>query len=190
MHLAYIVLALAALVPFEKDGKWGYRDDGRLVIPPRYQIARGFSTSGIAAVLDEKGWAYIDKSGRIIVRPLVVDNGPDYFREGLARFRRDGKVGFCNQRGRVVIQPGYTFAMPFSDGRAAVCDGCAEIEEGEHRAMRGGKGGFIDRSGRLAIPLEFTEAGDFENGRARVRASGKWQYISKDGKVVPEATPR
>ncbi len=192
MHMAYVlVLALAALAPFEKDGRWGYRDDdGRIAIPPRYQIAREFSSTGIAAVVDEKGWAYIDKSGRIIVRPLVADNGPDYFHEGLARFRRDGKVGFFDEQGRVVIQPGYTFAMPFSDGRAAVCDGCAEVEEGEHRAMRGGKWGFIDRSGRLAIPLEFTEAGDFENGRARVRASGKWHYIGKDGKVVPQATPR
>jgi hypothetical protein len=192
MHLHSLVLcALAVLVPFEKDGKWGYRDNsGNVLIQPRYELAQEFSPEGIAAVVDEKGWAYIDKAGRPVVRPLAVDNGPDYFREGVARFTRDGKVGFFDRSGKVVIQPVYAFAMPFFEGRAAVCEGCAEIQEGEHRSVRGGTWGFIDRGGRLVIPLRFAEAGNFENGRARVRAGAKWQYVGKDGKVAPQAVPR
>ena len=192
MHLHLVVFcALAVLVPFEKDGKWGYRDNrGNVLIQPRYELAREFSAEGIAAVVDEKGWAYIDQSGRTVVRPLVVDNGPDYFREGVARFALDGKVGFFDRRGQVVIQPAYAFAMPFFEGRAAVCQGCTEIQEGEHRSIRGGKWGYIDRGGRLVIPLQFAEAADFENGRARVRAGAKWQYIGKDGKVVPQGASR
>jgi hypothetical protein len=42
-------------------------------------------------VVDDDGWAYIDTAGRAVIRPLVVDNGPDYFREGVARFRRNAK---------------------------------------------------------------------------------------------------
>lgn len=192
MHLAcVVVLALAALVPFAEDGKWGYRDDdGRVAIPPRYEIAREFSAAGIAAVVDEKGWAYIDRSGRVLVRPLAVDNGPDYFREGLARFRNDDRVGFFDRRGRVVIQASYTFARPFVEGRAAVCNGCAEIMEGEHLAVRGGKWGFIDRRGRIVISLRFAEAGDFSNGLAQVRAGTKWQQIGKDGTFAPRVAPR
>ena len=192
MHPYLVVLcALAALVPFQKDGKWGYRDNaGKVVIAPRYETALEFSPEGIAAVVDEKSWAYIDTAGRIVVRPLVVDNGPDYFREGVARFRRDGKVGFFDRRGKVLIQPGFTYAAPFFEGRAAVCEGCTEIEEAEHRSARGGKWGFIDRSGKPVIALEFEEAGNFENGRARVRAGANWQYIGKDGKVAPQKAPR
>jgi hypothetical protein len=187
MHLFSVVLcALATLVPFEKDGKWGYRDNGgNVVISPRFEMAREFSPEGIAAVVDEQGWAYIDKAGRIVVRPLVVDNGPDYFREGVARFRRDGKVGFFDRRGKVVIQPGYAYAMPFFEGRSAVCENCAEIEEGEHRSVRGGKWGFIDRGGQLVIPLQFAEAGNFEHGRARVRVGANWRFVGKNGKVSP-----
>ena len=71
MHLAFVVVfALVALIPFEKDGKWGYRDDaGRVVISPRYEIAREFSGEGIAAVVDDKGWAYIDEAGRVLGDP-------------------------------------------------------------------------------------------------------------------------
>ena len=185
-----VVFALVALIPFEKDGKWGYQDKaGKVAISPRYQIAREFSREGMAAVVDDEGWAYIDEAGRIVIRPLAVDNGPDYFSDGVARFKRSGKVGFFDPRGKVVIQPGYAHAMPFSEGRAAVCDGCAEIEEGEHRSVKGGKWGFIDRRGELVIPLQFSEAGSFENGRARVRTGANWHYIGKNGKAAPQNRP-
>lgn len=182
---------LATLVPFKQDGKWGYRDNsGNVVISPRFELAHKFSPEGIAAVVDEKGWAYIDRAGHIAVRPLVVDNGPDYFREGLARFSRDGKVGFFDRHGKVVIHPLYAHAEPFFEGRAAVCEGCTAIEEGEHRAVRGGKWGFIDRAGRLVIPLRFAGAGNFENSRARVRLATEWLYIDRDGRTVPATAPR
>ncbi len=183
MHTgSMFVFALAILVPFQKDGKWGYREKGGSVaIPPRYQMAREFSAQGIAAVVDEQGWAWIDHTGQVLVRPLVIDNGPDYFREGVARFRRDGKVGFFDRHGKIVIKPGYEFAMPFFEGRAAVCDGCAEVEEGEHRAVRGGKWGYIDAGGKLVVPLQFVEAGNFVKGHARVRSASGWQEIGVDG---------
>jgi hypothetical protein len=186
--LTAFLLALALLVPFEKDGRWGYRDKGgKVMIQPSYEIAQEFSAEGIAAVVDGEGWAYIDTAGRVLVRPLVVDNGPDYFHEGLARFRRQGKVGFFDRRGNVVIPPGFDFAMPFFEGRAAVCEGCSEVEDGEHRSVKGGKWGFIDRTGRLAIPLQFAAAGNFKQGRARVLAGAKWQHIDRDGKTAAPA---
>jgi hypothetical protein len=186
VHVHSIILcALAVLAPFEKDGKWGYRDNaGKVSISPRYEMAREFSAEGIAAVVDQDGWAYIDRTGKVLLRPLVVDNGPDYFREGVARFSRGSRVGFFDTRGKVAIQPVYAHAMPFSEGRAAVCEGCTEVDEGEHRVVKGGKWGFIDRSGRVVVPLQFAAAGSFEKGRARVRAGTNWQHIDKDGKVV------
>lgn len=187
MHgLIAFLCAFGLLVPFDRDGKWGYKDNqGKIVIPPRYLAAQEFSKEGIAAVLDETGWAYIDTAGRLVIRPLVVDNGPDYFEEDLARFGRGGKVGFFDRNGKVVIEPKYAFAQPFSEGRAAVCDGCVEKQEGEHRAITGGRWGFIDRRGELVIPLQFDEAGPFEKGRARVRLAGQWRQIDKAGAVAP-----
>jgi hypothetical protein len=173
---------MAVLAPFEKDGKWGFKDSrGNVVIAPRYQMAQEFSPEGIAAVVDEKGWAYIDAGARVVIRPMAVDNGPDEFSEGLARFRQGGKVGFFDRRGKVAIRPRFAFAQPFSEGRAAVCDGCVEKKEGEHHALRGGRWGYIDSRGQLVIPLQYEEAQPFENGRARVRLGAAWQVVDKSG---------
>jgi len=174
------------LAPFEKDGRWGYKDSaGKVVIPPHYQVAQEFSREGIAAVVDQQGWAYIDTGGSVVIRPLVVDNGPDYFAEDLARFTRAGKVGFFDRHGRVAVEPSYDYAMPFSEGRAAVCQGCAPTQDGEHRAVRGGRWGFIDRRGVLVVPLRFEQADSFEGGRARVRLGGQWRHVDREGKIAP-----
>lgn len=193
----WALVALAALpaerasaeqpVPFEKHGRWGYRDvRGGIAIPPRFDLANPFSPEGIAAVVDEKGWAYIDIKGKLVIRPFVFDNGPDYFSEGLARFTSGGKFGFFDRHGKVVIPPGFDFAAPFSDGLAAVCVGCKEVFQGEHSFRKGGRWGFTDRSGSLVIPARFDEVRQFEKGKARVRLGERWQYIDKAGEVMEE----
>jgi hypothetical protein len=176
-------------VPFKKGEKWGYRDPGgKTVIAPRFEIAQEFSPEGIAAVVDGQGWAYIDTTGRVLIRPLIVDNGPDYFEEGLARFRAASGIGFFDKTGKIVIQARYAFAQSFSEGFAAVCDGCNEKQEGEHTAVEGGRWGFIDRQGTLIIPFQFEAAQKFENGRARVKSSGTWKYIDKKGAVAGQGS--
>lgn len=142
----------AQLVPFEKNDLWGYRDErGKVVIEPRYAMAGKFS-HGIAAVVSDGSWAYIDTTGRVIVRPFVFDNGPDYFREGLARYVADGKMGFFDRSGRIVIRAGFDFAGRFSDSRAEVCQGCRKVAAGEHYTIEGGRWGVIDRRGKLVVP--------------------------------------
>jgi hypothetical protein len=196
-----ILIAIALVLPLhsaaqsthllllEENGRWGYKTaQGKVVIEPRFAVAKAFSPEGIAAVVDGEGWAYIDRSGRIVIRPFVFDNGPDYFAEDLARFTVDGKFGFFDKRGRAVIQPRFSFAKSFSEGRAAVCDGCRDVAEGEHRRVQGGRWGFINRAGDLVIPLQFEEAGNFEKGRARVKHGGHWKYIDRKGAVMPEAS--
>jgi hypothetical protein len=184
---SFLILSVffAFPVPFKKDDKWGYRDSrGNAVISPRFEVAHEFSAEGIAGVVDSQGWAYIDPTGRVVVRPVVVDNGPDYFVEGLARFRAGGKIGFFDKKGKVVIQANYAFARPFSEGLAAVCDSCKEVRQGEHTAVMGGKWGFINPRGVVVIPLQFEDAGSFETGRARVKTTGSWKYIDKHGAFV------
>lgn len=177
--LGFALLASELPVPFEKDGKWGYKNARGIVIPPRFDVANPFSPQGIAAVADERGWAYVDGQGALVIRPFVVDNGPDYFSEDLARFTSAGKFGFFNRRGRVVIRPKFDYAAPFSEGLASVCVGCKEVRQGEHSVRRGGRWGFIDRSGKLVIPARYEEAGQFVNGRAKVKLNGQWQSIGK-----------
>jgi len=176
----------AALTAFESKGKWGYQDGrGRIVIPARYDTVQPFLPEGIAAVADQSGWAYIDAQGKVLIRPFIFDNGPDYFHEGLARFVIQGRFGFFDRHGKVVIPARFDFALPFAEGLAAFCTGCKEITEGEHKAVRGGQWGFIDRKGQAVIPAKFEEARGFEKGRARVKLGGRWGFVDRSGAFKP-----
>ena len=146
------------LIPFERDGRWGYRDrKGKIIVPAQFAIAQNFSRQGIAAVVDEQGSAYIDQMGRVIIRPFSFDNGPDYFKEGLARFNLNGKLGFFDKTGKIIIKAQFDFAEPFHDGLAAVCIGCRSeiIDHGEHSVMVGGLWGYINQRNRIIVPLKF-----------------------------------
>lgn len=111
----------------------GYRScDGRVAVAPKYPIAQPFGKGGIAAVVDDKGWAYINRRGDRVIRPFIVDNGPDDFSDGLARYTEGGKFGFFNTSGRVVIPAQFEFAYPFIKGRAKVGEGCTSVPDGEH----------------------------------------------------------
>lgn len=100
----------------------GYKDArGRIVIAPRFIRAGDFTREGLAAVVDEQGWALIDRAVRVVVRtPFLHDGGPDDFSENLARLTDGGKISFYNRRGRIVIAPRFDFALPFVLSRRAV----------------------------------------------------------------------
>ncbi|MGI9383493.1 MAG: WG repeat-containing protein [Methyloligellaceae bacterium] len=143
----------ADLKPFEHNGKFGYKNKaGETVVPARYIIAKCFLETGIAAVADENSWAYIDRHGNVVLRPFIFDNGPDYFAEGLARFVKDGKMGFFDIQGRVVIDARFDWVEPFSNGRAKFCTGCKKQLMGEHWTMTGGNWGVIDRQSSIVSP--------------------------------------
>ncbi|MGI5871518.1 MAG: WG repeat-containing protein [Bacillota bacterium] len=113
------------LIPYEdENGLSGYKDpNGRVVIAPKYIFAEEFSKYVIAPVCDEiRGWIYIDCHDNFVIKPYYIKNNNDYdrFSEGLARYEEDGKIGFFNEKGAIVIEAKYEFASPFKNGLAAV----------------------------------------------------------------------
>jgi len=117
-------------------------------------MAEPFGPNGLAAVADDKGWAYINAKGQVLFRPLAIDNAPDELSEGLARFVENGKIGYFDEKGKVVIRAQYDFGSPFQDGRAEVCNGCVKEQDGEHYKMVGGAWSAIDRQGRVIEKLK------------------------------------
>lgn len=72
-----------AVVQPEYNGLWGYIDHtGKFAIAPKYRDAHEFH-EGLAVVLDDQGWAFIDKSGKAVLRPDCFSQ-PGEFSEGLA----------------------------------------------------------------------------------------------------------
>ncbi len=76
--------------------------------------------------------------------------------DGIIAFEKDGKWGYVNTSGKIVIEPVYDNAKSFSNGLAAVC--------------KGGKWGFINSSNELVIDYKFAGADYFNSdGTCMVR---------------------
>ena len=118
---------------------------------------------------------------------------------------RDGKHGYIDCTGRIVIPLDYDGAKDFHEGFAAVNAGgkwgfldpdgkrvvepqFAEIlgffSEGVAAVRVGEKWGYADRSGKLVIEPRFDWAWQFSGGISPVEREGKYGYIGKDGQIV------
>jgi hypothetical protein len=97
------------------------------------------------------GWTYVNRQGKIVIDGVPdYDNGPDEFHDGLVRFVKQGKYGFADRHGKVVIPPRYDGAWPFQGGHAKVCSGCVDKcldRDCEHRMFSGGRWLSIDTHG-------------------------------------------
>ena len=82
------------------------------------------------------------------------------------------KWGYIDLTGNVIIEPQYSDARDFHEGRAAVRDS-------------NGQWGFIDVSNNMVISTRYTEVSDYANGMAHVYLPGTgWQIIDTEGKLL------
>lgn len=128
---------------------------------------------------------------------------------------KDGRWGFIDRTGRVVIAPRFDRAGRFSEGLAPVQEGAtlgyvdasgriALVPEylpagALHRPFSAGlavvkvgdRYGFMDRAGKLAIPARFELAHDFSGGYAMVCVKEGCGYVDTGGRgvVAPEYMP-
>jgi hypothetical protein len=136
------------------------------------------------------------------------------FNEGFAAFRKEGKFGFINLKGNVVIPCIYDAALDFSEGVCGVAnligtedstyydwffidktgkkiinqnfEEVNEFKMGLSAVKLNGKFGWIDRSGKFIYGNEFEECKSFSEGFARFTLNGAWGLINRLGKIVVE----
>ena len=145
-----------------------------LVIPMKFKYASPFS-DGRAYVTDTDDTSYyIDRTGQKIDYP---PSGRWFlFVEGLATTELNGKDGYMNLKGEVVINRRFDEAKRFSHGMAAV-----RIKN---------EWGFIDKTGRIVIRPQFDEVEDFGPdgiaavGRAVKDDVYKYGFINRKGQIV------
>ena len=154
--------------------------------------ASNFNADGIAGIIlittNAKGRdvytnMLINTKGQKVFRNLWVncDGWGDAqelgtFCDGLAKFRKEGKYGYVNRAGTIVIPAKYNEAEDFSEGLAAV--------QTEINGAR--KWVYINTSGERAIQIAFTnKPGNFMKGYAPVKkANGTYNYINKSGEQM------
>ena len=106
--------------------------------------------------------------------------------------KKNGKWGYIDRSGKIIIPPQFDYAWFFSEGLAPV--------------KIGRKWGYIDKSGKIVIEPRFDWAESFSEGLAGVCIGnclpaiergymkfrgvylGYWGYIDKSGKYIWEPT--
>ncbi|MEO6096752.1 MAG: WG repeat-containing protein [Fibrobacteria bacterium] len=94
---------------------------------------------------------------------------------GLHPQRIEGKFGYADASGRIIIPARFDGADAFSEGRAVVLDS--------------GRFGYIDSRGVFAIPAVYRHARAFRKGHASVRFGGAWLTIDTIGRPVDVVLP-
>ncbi len=126
--------------------------------------------------------------------------------ENREKFVKDGKVGYKDGEGVVVIEPSYDVAYDFHEGRAMVCkddlwglidtDGGYVIEpiydelsyDNSHYCVVDleGRYGVIDRVGSVVVGLDWDWVGECSMGMFIVKKGGKNGFVNEQNEVVIE----
>lgn len=90
----------------------------------------------------------LDTEGKKLFYVFPYDNGPDYAQEGVFRITdEEGRIGFADTLGTVLIRPQYKFATPFRNGKAKATFSGSWKQEGEHRYWDSSEWFYIDKAG-------------------------------------------
>ena len=161
--------------PEANEDSCGYVNANNEIVIPAGKYRRLYSSEfhkiAFVSIKGKSGIYAINRDEQILFRVKVTDNGPDAVSEGLFRIERDGKLGFADMNGDIVIEPQFQFVYPFQpSGYAVFCQDAELIKEGEYACYKNGKWGAIDRKGRMVVPL-----GKFEQGKSdKLMKNGMW----------------
>ncbi|WP_395747672.1 WG repeat-containing protein [Prosthecobacter sp.] len=156
------------LLSAARASKHGYIDvNGVTVIDFLYLSASHFSEDRASVKTGDRQYSFLDKSGRI--------NGDRkfeqvrFYSDGRAGVVLNGKMGFVDLNGDLVIEPRYDSLATgnFSEGHAFVCELSKTVL----------KCGLINKSGNAVLPLDFSGVGSVYKGIVKVSHFGGTAYV-------------
>jgi hypothetical protein len=161
-------------IAVQRDGKYGFLDrQGREVIPCIYDEISLFGSCRAMVRLGDR-YGIIDTAG-LIVLPIEYESrttkGEKYvYHDGLALVEQNGKLGYVDLDGQLVIPFYLDEAFQFSEGL-----GCALFK---------GRWGYVDTKGDIYLPFIFDVATPFHWGRADIAYDGEFRVMDRKGRCV------
>lgn len=142
----------------------------------------------------------------IVIEPQFEN--AQFFNEGLAAVKKNGKWGYIDTSATVIIPYQFEAANWFENGLAGVklngkwgfitttgkwaiqpqYDSVHDFSEKLTPAKIGSKWGYIDRKGKTKIDFQFEEALAFNEGRAAIKQNNKWGFLDEDGNIIVPPT--
>ena len=171
----------------KKQGKFGiYNDKGQIILPFEYDAAGTFdngtlplSKQGkwgvIAFTTDEHGYTYFDKPHHVLIEFKLAYDDVFGFSDELALVSKQGKYGYIDKTGQLVIDLIYDDATPFysefipkKSNRHPLA--FVTINQDNHTKV-----GVIDLTGKAIVPIIY------DNIRSRIYDS--FIKVVKDNKL-------
>ncbi|ARK32297.1 WG repeat-containing protein [Halalkalibacter krulwichiae] len=138
---------------------YGYLDeDGNEHIPLQFELAYDFSDGKALVKIKENEFALINRDGHI-VQSYPYASMMSYS-EGLIAFAKtyQDNWGYVDEQGTVMIEPQFTYALPFQNERAIV--NAAEGIDNQY--------GLINRDASYILPPTYQDMTQLGNGRVAV----------------------
>lgn len=123
----------------------------------------------IFSIKGEKGWIAIDKNEKKLFEVYNTSFGepsPDEIVEKKIRIvDSEGRIGFADEKGRIIIKPQFEIVSSFHNGKAIVGQSCKKVpwdkHENEsdgchHYSIVCGKHGYINENGKIELIGDFT----------------------------------
>ena len=156
---------IANIMPYFKDGKWGYSNKkGEVVIPCQYESC-GFFSDGMAWVGKDMKFGYIDTTGVLIIMPEY--DGVQNFFNGLAITQKLKYKGIIDKKNNIKIPFKYEDLFIANDGFI--------------HAKQNQQWGMITLDGKQLINPIYDNDFEFENNLAVVRRANKYGVINRAG---------
>jgi hypothetical protein len=131
---------------------------GKEVIPASYQSASDFKDGKSVVKLKNGRYALINLTGKVLQTYNFAFVGE--YGEGLLTFQKspEGKLGFMNEQGKIIIEPRFRWAQSFQDGGAIVT-----ISEGNNDYS-----GLIDKKGQYILKPNYQQISHLGDGRVAI----------------------
>lgn len=190
--------------------KYGVIDHkGRVVIPVIYDNMWFFYDGKMRVALGRKQ-GFINRRNEVVIPIAYDDFVYGYFVNGLIGARKDGKWGFIDPNGQVVVPFRYMRVYQFQEGRSWVANfenkwalidshdsaitsfeydypfkcsyRMAKFRNGAAAARKSGKGGMIDRFGKALTPFAYDCILDYYKGIIVATLDNQLVYAHAQGR--------
>ncbi len=153
------------------NGKWGFfsAKTQKIVTEPQFDDV-GYLQNGLATLTINNLWGFVDNQGVVVVKPIF--DFVDSFAKNVevAKVQKNGKIGYINSKGVLIIPTQFESVTPFVNGFGYV--------------QKSGKFGIINTKGQIISVPQYDEIKPFNENMAAIRIDEKWGFINTKGELV------